>query len=117
MNGGMAQVEQARHALERGGILSCLHGDYSSRMTSVTALQSAMDMLGFPMSNATMAFHLHYLRDSGYLRIWTVRDLPGFRADRPGSGDPDAVKFAKLMPVGIQLMDGAIAADPLVRFS
>lgn len=119
MNGGngMAQVEQARHALERGGILSCLHGDYSSRMTSVNALQSAMDMLGYPMSTGTLAFHLHYLRDSGYLQIWTTRDLAGFRADRAGSGDPETVKFAKLLPRGIQLIDGAVAADPLVRFA
>jgi len=117
MSSGMAQVEQARHAIQRGGILSCLHGDYASRMTSVRALQSAMDMLGEPMSFSSLAFHLHYLSDSGYLRLWTAADMPGFRADRSGDGDPHAVKFAKLLPKGIQLLDGAIEADPLVRFA
>jgi hypothetical protein len=42
--------------------------------------------------------------------------MPGWRADRPSKGSPDEPRFATLLPKGLQLTDGHLAADPMVRF-
>lgn len=113
---GMAEIEHLRHAEQRGGIIRCLREDYSAAMTGVSALASAMDMLGYPMSSETLTFHLNYLADSGFIRIWRNRDMPNSRPDRRPIGDPEIVRFAKLLPHGLHLLDGLIAADPGVKF-
>lgn len=112
----MQEVEKQRHALERGDILRTLKEDYQSSMTPVRTLRGALDAQGVSLSHDDLAFHLSYLSDGGYVRLWRARDLPGFRSDRERFLKPDAVMFAKLLPKGLQLLDGLIAEDPSVKF-
>lgn len=112
----ISEMEQARHAEEKGAILMALKEDYGAKMTSVKSLGRALDLLGHPMRADGLQFALVYLADSGYLRIWRAEDLPGFRADRQSDVRRDAVVFAKLLPRGLQLIDGQVAADVSVSF-
>lgn len=109
-------MEQARHAEEKGAILMALKEDYGAKMTSVKSLARALDLLGYPMRTESLQFALVYLADSGYVKIWRVEDLPGFRADRMTDMRRDAVVFAKLLPRGLQLIDGQIEADRGITF-
>jgi hypothetical protein len=109
-------MEQARHAEERGAILQALKQDYGAKMTSVRALSRALDLVGHGMRPAGMQFALTYLADSQYIQIWRFEDTPGFRADRDSEERRDQIVFARLMPRGLQLIDGQIAADPSVSF-
>ena len=113
----MSQLENLRYAEIRGKILSILAEDYTSRMTSIGTLVGALDLRGFSLSEEKLAFHLTYLEDSGYVRVWRTRDMPNFRGDRgSGDGSPDNIRFVKLMPAGLQLLDADRPADPKVRF-
>lgn len=110
----MTDLENLRHAEARGKLLKLLAEDYTSRMTSVGTLRSALDLCGISVTK--IDFHLTYLEDSGFVRLWRTKDMPGFRADRHGEGNPDAIGFAKVTPRGIQLIDGNIPEDPKVKF-
>lgn len=114
----MAEMEQIRHASERGTILMTLQQDYQSEMTAVKSLIRALDMQGISLSQDGVEFHLQYLAAQGYIALWRAREMAGFRTDRRQAGwvRPDTVMFAKLLPKGLQLVDGHIAADPLVSF-
>ncbi|MDE2097841.1 MAG: hypothetical protein KGL39_11380 [Patescibacteria group bacterium] len=114
----MTEVEAARHATERGLILRTLMEDYASEMTSIRSLGLAMDTMGYALSPQALEFHLVYLSQQDYVRIWRAREMPGFRTDRPGRQwvDPSTIVFAKLLPRGVQLIDGKIPADPQVAF-
>ncbi len=114
----MDAVEQAKHARERGDTLRTLKEDYQSEMTSVRNLVGALDMQGVSLSLDGIAFHLEYLAEQGYVRIWRARDLPQHRKDRrrPGWVKPETILFAKLLPKGLQLLDGLAQEDPLVAF-
>jgi hypothetical protein len=57
------------------------------------------------------------MQAQGYIQIWRTRDMPGFRADRPTPGSPNDIRFARLTPKGLRLVDGLIDADPSVRFA
>lgn len=111
----MTDIENLRHAETRGKLLAILAEDYSSRMTSVATLTAALDLRGFSLTEDRLAFHLTYLEDSGYVKIWRTRDMPGYRGDRD-RGAPDTMRFAKLSPRGLQLIDGNCPEDPKVRF-
>jgi hypothetical protein len=112
----MADVEQQRHAVERGQVLRVLHEDYCNEMTSVRTLQGTLDALGVFLSQDGLEFHLTYLEAQGYLRIWRAKDTPGWRSDRAGRVKPNQMMFAKLLPKGLQLLDGLTPEDPMVRF-
>lgn len=113
----MADTERMRHCEERGQIVRCLMQEYQKPMTSVGSLQGALVLLGWPMTLDSISFHLQYLSESGYVKVWRVRDMPGgARTDRTVRFDPEEIRFAKLLPRGLQLHDGAIVEDPMVRF-
>ncbi len=107
-----AEMAEIRHATERGRILETLAADYSSEMTSMSSLIAALDLMGVSCSVESMAFHLQYLVDSEYIKVWRNRDIPGRRP--PGAASD--VRFLRLQPKGLQLRDGHIKADPMVRF-
>jgi DNA-binding transcriptional ArsR family regulator len=113
----MHELENLRYAEIRGKILGILAEDYISRMTSIGTLVGALDLRGYSLSEDKLTFHLTYLEDSGYVRIWRTQDMPGFRRDRMlASASPDDIRFAKLMPAGLQLIDADRPEDPKVRF-
>jgi len=114
----MEDIENARHTQERGTLVRVLKENYQEEMTSIQMLIRMLDRLNIPLSYEGMVFHLHYLEDGGYLKLWRARDLPNFRRDRtaPGSRKPGDVMFAKLLPKGLQLLDGRIPEDPQVTF-
>lgn len=114
----MTEVEAARHAEERGLILRTLHEDYTSKMTSVNSLGRALDSMATSLSPETLDFHLVYLSQQMYIQIWRAEDMPNFRTDRKGPRwiAPQAIVFAKLLPRGVQLIDGDIPSDPKVAF-
>lgn len=114
--GKVADLRDARRARERGDILRTLKEEYARSMTSVANLLAALDGQGIALFQEELDFHLSYLAEQAYVQIWRTRDLPGFRSDRPGAWKPDAIRFAKLLPKGLQLLDGKCAEDPLVRF-
>lgn len=115
---GMTEIEQSRHAEERGAILRTLKQDYQSEMTSVSSLIGALDAQGISLSREGLSFHLRYLADQGYIRVLRAKEVPGYRADRrlPGWEKPDTLKFCKLLPRGLQLLDGDIEGDPKITF-
>jgi len=109
-------LELARHAAHRGAILRTLKEDYGPEMTTLRVLQRALDVQGVSLSAEDLEFHLTYLSDQAYVSIKRARDLPGFRTDRPGAVKPSAILMAKLLPSGLQLLDGLIPEDPSVTF-
>lgn len=111
-----SEMEKLRHAEERGKILQALQQEYGRAMTSVRSLVGAMDLLGFSMSGSNMQFSLQYLSDRGYVQIWRARELPSWRTDRANENNGEAILFAKLLPLGLQLIDGLTAASVGVRF-
>jgi hypothetical protein len=112
----ITEMEQARHAEQRGAVLQALRNDYTSEMTSVVSLSRALFMIGHSVTIDGLQFHLSLLADSGYARIWRARELPTFRPDRDTNVRPDKIVFARLAPKGLQLIDGKIPADPDVSF-
>ncbi len=112
----MNEMENQRYALTRGKLLVLLAEDYTSSMTSVGALAGGLDLSGFPITKESLTFHLRYLEDQGYVKVWRVSDMPRFRHDRLEAGRPDDVRFAKLQPKGLQLVDGLIPEDLMVKF-
>jgi len=113
----MAQtLDNVRHARERGMILHALMEEYSGRLTRTADLAGALDLLGYPMSMEDLGFHLVYLSDEGYVRVVRAGETPGYRRDRLGAGDPDAIVFCKLLPKGLRLIDGTEPENPGVRF-
>jgi hypothetical protein len=110
------EMEQARHAEERGAILLALHQEYERPMTSVRSLSRGLDLLGIPLSRSGLRFHLALLHDLGYLRIWRACEVAGWRPDRENEVRADDIVFAKLLPRGLQLIDGRIPADVQVTF-
>jgi hypothetical protein len=114
----MTEVEAARHASERGLILRTLKEDYITPMTSVNALGRALDSMGVSLAPSSLDFHLVYLAQQQYVQIWRASDMPGHRTDRAALRycDPNAIVFAKLLPRGLQLVDGDIGADSKVAF-
>jgi DNA-binding transcriptional ArsR family regulator len=112
----MADIELARYARQRGDILRTLKEDYLYEMTSVHSLIRALDAQGVSLAMDGLEFHLIYLADSGYVRVWRVKELPGFRRDRSPHERPDAIAFAKLLPKGLRLIDGLVPEDPAVSF-
>ncbi len=112
------EVDQARHAHERGVIIRTLKEDYTSSMTSVRSLVGALDLQGISLASKDLEFHLIYLSDAGYVRVWRAKEMPGYRKDRRASGwiKGDTIMFARLTPKGLQLLDGLIPEDPLVLF-
>lgn len=111
-----SDVDLMRYAHIRGDILRTLKEDYTAAMTSVRDLQGALDAQGTSLSREDLEFHLTYLADQEYVRIWRASDMPGFRRDRPGLVKADTMMFGKLLPKGLQLLDGLVTADPAVRF-
>jgi hypothetical protein len=112
----ISEMDKARHAEERGEILKALHSDYSSRMSSVKMLGRVLFMAGQSITPGALQFHLSLLADSGYVKIWRAEEMPGFRPDRGMESRGDVIVFARLMPRGLQLIDGQIPADPGVSF-
>lgn len=112
----MNQLDAQRHSEERGKILEVLAQAFSSQMTSAGSLLRSLDLLGFPISPESLSSHLRYLQGCGYVQVWRTRDMAGWRADRPSPGNPNDARFAALTPRGLQLTDGQIDADPMVRF-
>jgi hypothetical protein len=112
------EIEKARHAHERGEIIRTLKADYSSEMTALSGLRRALDLQGISLSQQDLEFHLTYLEEQGYARVWRARDLPGHRLDRqvPGWMKAGTIMFAKLLPRGLQLLDGLVGEDPSVAF-
>jgi hypothetical protein len=112
------ELERERHNRERGDILLVLKEDYQREMTSTHNLLGTLDALGSALSEEDLAFHLTHLAGQGYLRILRAREMPGYRTDRrlPGWEKPESIKFVKLLPKGLQLLDGVIPEDPHVKF-
>ena len=110
------ELDEARHASERGAILQALKQGYDQEMVSVGSLASTLNMVGMPMTRESLSFSLSLLADSGYVRIWRAREVGKWRADRMNEMRPDAILFARLMPLGLRLVDGLAAPDPQVTF-
>jgi DNA-binding transcriptional ArsR family regulator len=113
-----SDMEHIRHRRERGDILRTLKEDYHQDMTSLRSLAGALDLQGIPLSQDGLEFHLRYLEDQGYVKIWRYRDLPNFRRDRqlPRWTKADTLIFARLLPKGLHLIDALSAEDPMVTF-
>lgn len=111
----IGDVEEARHAEERGAILTTLKATYGSEMTSAKTLWRVLNGARIAISDTGLQFSLQYLSDQEYIKIWRVRDTPGWRPDRPGPR-PDVIVFARLLPKGLRLVDGQAEADPKVSF-
>jgi hypothetical protein len=114
----MLEIEQARHAEQRGVILRTLKEDYGALMTSVPSLYRVLDSIGMPIATDSLEFHLVYLAQQGYVQIWRASEMPNFRTDRipvPWVAGKTIV-FAKLTGKGLQLVDGDIPGDPKVAF-
>ena len=111
-------IKRERHTRERGDLLRILKEDYQQEVTSVRNLLGALDALGMPLSEEDLVFHLTYLAGQGYLSLMRVRDTVEYRTDRRlvGWEKPETIKFTKLLPKGLQLLDGAIPEDPQVKF-
>lgn len=113
----MAEVEQERHAHERGEILRVLKEAWGNDMVSVRSLIGTLDRLGHPVSEEGLVFHAKYLAGQGYVRVVRAQDMPGYRRDRLKRDEkPTTIRFWILEPKGLQLLDGAIVEDPLVKF-
>lgn len=112
----MSEVERQRYARQRGDIIRVLYEDYTANMTSVDSVIGTLDAMGTALAPETLDFHLVYLADSGYIRLWRTRDMPGWRSDRINRGNPEEIRFAKLLPLGLQLLDGITDANPGVKF-
>ena len=114
----MSEIEQARHAEQRGTILRVLHEDYTAPMTSVGTLARILDSMGVSLSVESLEFHLVYLAQQGFIDIWRAGEMPKFRTDRRAIPfvSPQTIVFAKLSGKGAQLIDGNIAGDPKVAF-
>lgn len=113
----MGTMDQLRHAEERGKLLKALQEEYSGRMTRVATLRAALDLLGFPMSDVGIQFHLQYLADEGYISVQRAHEAAAYRRDRGhAGGDPNVIVWARLMPRGVRLIDGIEAENPGVRF-
>jgi hypothetical protein len=112
----LSELEEARHARERGAILEALKQGYELEMVSLASLAATLNMVGQPMTRQALQFSLSILADSGYVKIWRARDTPAWRPDRANEVRPDAIVFAKLLPKGLMLIDARIDADPLVAF-
>jgi len=112
----MLDVEHQRHAEERGAILRTLKEDFQREMTTVRTLLGALDAQAVTLSVAGITFHLKLLESSGYVRLTRARDLPGYRRDRWMEPKPDVIVGATLTPAGLQLLDGLVAEDPLIKF-
>jgi hypothetical protein len=112
----MSEIEQARHAQERGDILRTLKEDYVREMTSVNSLLRALDAQGVSLSGDGLEFHLVHLAAKGYIQIWRAREMPGWRKDRRQGMKADTVMFARLLPLGLELLDGLAPEDPSVAF-
>ena len=113
-----SELDRERHDRERGDVLRVLKEDYQRELTSARNLVGTLDALGLPLSEEDLAFHLIYLSDQGYVRVLRVKDMPSYRTDRRLAGweNPETIKFVKLLPKGLQLIDGLIAEDPSVKF-
>jgi hypothetical protein len=109
------EMREARHAEERGAILTTLKAAYGSEMISVRTLWRVLNGARISVSDEGLQFSLTYLADQGYIKIWRVRDTPGWRPDRPGPR-PEAIVFSRLLPKGLLLVDGQAEADPKVTF-
>jgi hypothetical protein len=106
-----------RKASERGSILRMLCDDYGKGMTSIGNIASALDLLGQGVSAESLSFHLVYLEDQQYIRLVRTFEMPGYRRERlSGDAKPDDIRFAKMLPRGVQLVNGQIADDPAVKF-
>ena len=113
----MTDIENLRYAQTRGKILVILAEDYRAAMTSTGNLVSALDLLGYSISDDSLIFHLRYLEDSGYVKIWRTQDMAGYRRDRlTGGARPEDIRFVRLLPAGLQLIDGVRTEDPMVKF-
>jgi DNA-binding transcriptional ArsR family regulator len=114
----MTEAETARHAQVRGEIIRVLKEEYGGDMMTVRVLLRALDALGWSLSQEDIEFHLQYLADQGYVEVRRVRDTTGYRKDRvlQRGVKPATMVFARLLPRGIQLMDGLLAEDPSVAF-
>lgn len=109
-------MDMVRHAAERGKILATLAEDYGRGSTSIHNLIGALDLLGVSLTDDGLAFHLTYLADGGYIQTTRARDLPSWRTDRRCECNGDAIVLVKLLPLGLQLIDGNAPEDPQVRF-
>ena len=116
MRVNVSEMEEARHARERGAILEALKQGYDQEMVSTGTLAATLNMLGQPMTRTSLQFSLTLLADSGYVKIWRARDTPAWRPDRQNDVRPDAIVFARLLPRGLSLIDGRIEYDPNVSF-
>lgn len=109
-------TEQLRHAAERGAILQVLQTEYGRSAVSTHTLLAALDALNHPMTLDSLQFSLTYLSDSNYIAVTRAKDAPGYRSDRPGSVTPYTIITARVLPLGIQLIDGQAPVDVGVRF-
>lgn len=112
----MSELDNERHAHERGEIIRVLMADYGQRMTTVVALLRALDALGHSLTPNGLVTHLTMLEEREYVKLWRAKDRPGYRRDRNGTTKPDTVEFCKLTVRGIELLDGRIAEDAMVTF-
>lgn len=109
-------TEQLRHAEERGRILQVLQSEYGRGAVTAHTLLGALDALNYPMTLDSLQFSLTYLADSNYIAVTRASETPGYRKDRPGSLTPYTIVTARVLPLGIQLIDGQAPADVGVRF-
>jgi hypothetical protein len=110
------EMDEARHSQERGSILLALKAGYGRERVTLGELASTLNMVGSPMTAESLQFSLSLLADCEYIKIWRAKAVGKWRKDRVNDVDPDAILAARLLPRGLQLIDGQIEADPQVTF-
>lgn len=110
------EMDEARHTQERGAILCALKQEYGGGMVPLRTLASALNLVGMPMTMDSLQFSLTLLADLGYVRIWRAEELGLWRADRANEIKRDSIIGTKLLPRGLNLVDGRIAPDASVSF-
>ncbi len=99
-----------------GAILLALKQAYGRERVTLRELSGTLNLVGSPMTAESLQFSLSLLADSTYVRIWRAKDVGNWRPDRLNDVDPDTIVAARLLPRGLQLIDGNIQADPQVTF-
>ena len=84
-------------------------------MTASTLL-GALDAQNYPMTPESLQFSLTYLADQGYIAVSRAKDVPGYRRDRSNALLPETIVTARILPLGIRLIDALAQEDAAVRF-
>ena len=111
--------ERIRTTFQRGNILTALRAEFTREKTPAAVLFHTVASLVAGLTRNEFDDHLTYLEGKEYIRLWHQRDMEEERDDRqPSDRDvrSDDIRFARLLPKGVDLLEGSIPADPGIDF-